>query len=136
MILLDSNILMYAAGAEHPHKAPSVSLLRRIADGDVDAAIDAEVLQEILHRYRAIHRWEAGRRVYDLARTLLPVVLPITAPILDHARALMDTHSECTARDALHAAVCLDAGAEALCSYDRFFDQVEGLRRVEPAGVS
>lgn len=136
MILLDSNILMYAAGAEHPNKAPSVSLLRRIAGGDVDAAIDAEVLQEILHRYRAIHRWEDGRRVYDLTRTLLPVVLPITAPILDHARALVDTHPECTARDALHAAVCLDAGAEALCSYDRFFDQVEGLRRVEPAGVS
>ncbi len=135
MILLDSNILMYAAGAEHPHKAPSVALLRRIADGDVDAAIDAEVLQEILHRYRAIRRWEDGRKVYDLARTLLPVVLPITAPVLDRARGLMDTHAECTARVALHAAVCLDAGAEGLCSYDRFFGRIEGVRRMEPTDV-
>ena len=135
MILLDSNILMYAAGAEHPNKAPSVALLRRIADGEVDAAIDAEVLQEILHRYRAIRRWEDGRRVYDLTRTLLPVVLPITAPILDAARAFMDAHPDVTARDALHAAVCLDAGADGLCSYDRFFDRIEGIRRLEPAEV-
>ena len=35
MILIDANIFMYAAGAEHPHKAPSVSLLRCIALGEI-----------------------------------------------------------------------------------------------------
>jgi uncharacterized protein len=67
LILIDANILMYAAGAEYPHKAPSVSLLRSIALGELEAAVDAEVLQEILHRYRAIRRWEEGRDVYALA---------------------------------------------------------------------
>ena len=66
MILPDANILMYAAGAEDPHKAPSLAMLDRVATGDVDAAIDAGVLQEILHRYRAIGRWKDGRRVYNL----------------------------------------------------------------------
>lgn len=50
MILVDTNILMYAAGASHPCKAPSLRLLERVARGDVEAAIHAETLQEILHR--------------------------------------------------------------------------------------
>jgi predicted nucleic acid-binding protein len=68
LILIDGNIFMYAAGAEHPHKAPCVALLRRVALGETEAAVDAEVLQEILHRYRAIRRWEEGREVYARAR--------------------------------------------------------------------
>jgi predicted nucleic acid-binding protein len=132
VILIDSNIIMYAAGAEHPHKQPSVRMLERVASGDVDAAIDAEVLQEILHRYRAIKRWTDGRRVYDLARQLFPVVIPITSDILDRARRLMDDHAQLMARDALHAAVVIGEELEAICSYDRDFDRVSGLRRVEP----
>jgi hypothetical protein len=41
MILVDANVLMYAAGAPHPDKTPSVRLLEQIANGDVVAAIDA-----------------------------------------------------------------------------------------------
>ncbi len=136
MILLDSNILMYAAGAPHPHKADSLALLERVARGEVEAAVDAEVLQEILHRYRALGRWQDGRRVYDLTRQIVPVVLPITAEVLDLARALLDRHGKLMARDALHAAVCENAGLETICSYDRDFDRIEGLRRLEPARVA
>jgi predicted nucleic acid-binding protein len=68
VILIDANIFMYAAGAEHPHKEPSRRFLEQVARGEVDAALDAEVLQEILHWYRAIKRWSEGRSVYDLAR--------------------------------------------------------------------
>jgi hypothetical protein len=136
VILLDSNILMYAAGAAHPHKADSLALLERVARGEVEAAVDAEVLQELLHRYRALGRWQDGRRVYDLARRIVPVVIPITAEVLDLARALLDRHSTLMARDALHAAVCESAGLETICSYDRDFDRIEGLRRLEPARVA
>ena len=135
MILLDANILMYAAGAADSHKAPSLALLDRVARGEVDAAIDAEVLQEILHRYRAIRRWRDGRRVYDLARRLVVSVLPITAEVTDAARALMDDYPKLMARDALHAAVCRLSQAEAICSYDADLDMVIGLRRLEPPDV-
>ncbi len=135
MILIDSNVLMYAAGAPHPHKADSLALLGRVARGEVDGAVDAEVLQEVLHRYRALHRWKDGRRVYDLARRIVPVVLPVTAEVLDLARALLDRHARLMARDALHAAVCESAGMESICSYDRDLDRIPGLRRLEPAHV-
>jgi predicted nucleic acid-binding protein len=135
VILVDSNVLMYAAGTSHPNKAASVALLDRIARGEVEAALDAEILQEILHRYRALGRWETGRRVYDLSRRIIPVVLPLTAEVLDLARSLLDRHPKLMARDALHASVCEHAGLDAICSYDRDFDQIPGLERVEPGSA-
>ena len=71
MMLVDSNVIMYAAGAAHPNKAPSVAFLDRVARAEIDAAIDAGVLQEILQRYRAIQRWSEGRTVCDLAACFL-----------------------------------------------------------------
>jgi len=132
VVLVDANILMYAAGAPHPNKAPCVRWLASVAEGLIDAVIDAETLQEVLHRYRAIGRWEDGRRVYDLARAIFPVIVPIGAPALDRARTLLDEHPGLMARDALHAAVVLEEGFDAICSYDRDFDGVPGLRRIEP----
>jgi predicted nucleic acid-binding protein len=132
MILVDSNILMYAAGAEHPNKAPSVAWLERVARDEIEASLDAEALQEILHRYRAIGRWQEGRVVYDMARRIIPLVIPITGEILDRARALLDEYSTWLARDALHAAVVETQGLEAICSYDQDFDSIQGIRRIEP----
>ncbi len=135
MILVDANVLMYAAGAPHRLKRPSADLLDRIARGEIDAGIDAEILQEILHRYRAIRRWEEGRQLYDLARALFPAVLPVTAEVMDVARHLLDGRPEASARDAVHAAACRIYEAEAICSWDRDFDRFAGLRRVEPGDV-
>ena len=123
---------MYAAGAEHPHKARSVALLEAIAEGRTAAALDAETLQEIAHRYRALGRWREGRKLYDLTRTLFPAVIPVTGEVLDRARVLLDEYPKLMARDALHAAVVELHGLEGICSYDRDFDGVRGLRRVEP----
>ncbi|MBI5442058.1 MAG: type II toxin-antitoxin system VapC family toxin [Deltaproteobacteria bacterium] len=136
MILVDANVLMYAAGAPHRLKRPSADLLDRIARGEVDAVIDAEILQEILRRYRAIDRWKDGRRLYDLARALFPAVLPVTAEVLDAARHLLDDRPEASARDAVHAAACRVYGAEAICSWDKDFDRFPGLKRVEPDEVA
>ena len=132
MELIDANILMYAAGAAHPNKQPSIQLLERVANGEVDATIDAETLQEILHRYRAIKRWADGRKVYDLARELFPDVIPVTSAVLDRARTLLDGSTSLMARDALHAAVVLDEGLDGIYSYDRDFDRIPGIRRLQP----
>ena len=131
MILVDANIPMYAAGAKHPNKAPSVAMLEAVADGRLEAGLDTEVLQEILHRYRAIRRWKDGRVVFDLCRRIFPVVYPVSVEILDRARGLLDAHKSLGARDALHASVVLEYKLDAICSYDRGFD-VTGIRRLDP----
>ncbi|MCP3994337.1 MAG: type II toxin-antitoxin system VapC family toxin [bacterium] len=133
MILVDSNIFMYAAGALHPNKRPSVAWLERVARGEVDVVIDTEVLQEILHRYRAIRRWDEGRAVYDNVRRLVPLAIPISVEIMDRARALLDRYDHLMARDALHAAVVQEHKLKAVCSFDTDFDAVKGVKRIEPS---
>lgn len=132
MILVDTNIIMYAAGTEHKNKAPNVHFLETVARGDLDATIDVETLQEIMHRYRSIKRWKRGRQVYDLARQLFPSVLPVSAEVMDVARNFMDLHNKIMARDALHAAVAVSYGIDAICSFDRDFDRIESVKRIEP----
>jgi hypothetical protein len=132
VILVDSNVFMYAAGAAHPYKMPSAQFLRRVAQGEIEASLDAEVLQEILHRYRAMGKWADGQRVYESARRIVPVTFPITVELIDAARDLLGSNAGLTVRDAIHAAVAMHSGAEAICSYDRDFDRIAGLRRVEP----
>lgn len=117
---------MYAAGADHPHKAPSLLLLARVANGSVDAAADVAALQEVLHRYRALGRWDDGRRVFDLALKIVPIWHPVDLVVLDRTRALLQHYAALSARDALHAAVYFVVGAGALCSYDRDFDRISG----------
>lgn len=132
MILVDANILMYAAGAPHAHKAPSTRLLERVARGELEAVLDAETLQEILQRYRAIKRWNDGKRVYDLTRQIFPNVIPISAEMLDRARELLEQYPSLMARDALHAAVVFCENLDSICSYDRDFDKIHGLTRIQP----
>ncbi|MFC1708397.1 type II toxin-antitoxin system VapC family toxin [Planctomycetota bacterium] len=135
MILVDSNVLMYAAGAPHANKDSSVALLERIARGTLKACIDTEVLQEVLHRYRSIKRWEEGSQLYLLARRIFSVIQPVTAEVLDIAHDLMTVHPDLVARDAVHAALYKHIRAAALCSFDRDFDTIPSITRVEPTAL-
>jgi predicted nucleic acid-binding protein len=130
MILVDSNVLMYASGAEHPNKPLALTFLKRIASGEVSATIDAEVLQEIIHRYRSLNRWGDGKQVYRLARELFPEVLAISGAVMDHAKHLVDSDQTISARDAVHAAVVVTYRLEGICTFDRDFDRMPGCRRV------
>lgn len=132
MILVDSNIFMYAVGGEHPHQRHCIAFLERILTGLQPAIVDAEVLQEILHRYRSIGRWKRGQEVYDDARVMFPDVLAVTAEVMDSARKLMESYQNLGARDAVHAAVVQVYRLESICSFDRDFDQIVGLKRIEP----
>lgn len=131
MILVDSTVLMYAGGTVHPHKVPCVEFLERVASADVEAVVDSEVLREILHRYRTMNRWSDGRRVYDLTRRIFPGVVPVTADVLDVARGFLDLHPGLTAGVALHGAVVQTHSLDAICSYDRSFDRIAGVKRME-----
>ena len=59
MIFVDSNIPMYLIGAPHRHKDDARRLLERFVAERIPLVTDAEVFQEILHRYVAIDRRDA-----------------------------------------------------------------------------
>ena len=74
MIFVDSDIPMYIVGAAHPNKEAAGRLLERaIVDGE-GLVTDAEVLQEILHRYVAI---DAIGPAVDALLGIVDAVIPV-----------------------------------------------------------
>ena len=68
---------MYLVGAPHPHKSEAQILLEKLIAGGNRLVTDAEVLQEILHRYTGIGRREAIRAALHLTFDLVDDVFPI-----------------------------------------------------------
>ena len=129
MILIDSNIPMYLVGAEHPNKSKARAVLERaITDGE-RLVTDAEVLQEILHRYVAIDRRDAIEPAMDALLGVVDEVYPIG---LDDVRraAVIVTSGSLTARDALHVAVMQRHGIGRIMTFDRGFDGIPGIARL------
>ena len=65
MILVDSNVPMHLVGAPHVHKADAQRLLEKLVSEQQRLITDAEVLQEILHRYTAIQRRDAIQPAFN-----------------------------------------------------------------------
>jgi predicted nucleic acid-binding protein len=77
VILVDSNIPMYLIGAPHPHKADAQRLLEKLVSERQRLVTDAEVLQEILHRYVAIGRRDAIQPAFDVLLGIVDDVLSV-----------------------------------------------------------
>ena len=130
---IDTNIVIYAAGAESEYKNPSLKLLKRIAGGELEACSDTEVLQEILYRHWHLKDYEKGIRLCDETVIIIPQILSITREDLVTAVGLLTrTGFKIQPRDAIHAAVMLNNGIETILSYDRHFDLIPGIKRLEP----
>lgn len=130
MIFVDSNIPMYVAGRDHPHRDPSRRFLERARAGDIDICTSTEVLQEILYRYAALKRLDLAAAVYDLFVQLCPTVLPVTLADTDRAKTLMTGSAQVGARDAIHAAVMLNHDIDQIATFDGGFDRIGGLTRL------
>jgi len=131
---LDSNIFMYAAGREHPLKAPCLVILRRVAREEVEALTNAEVLQEILYRYGAIGELQRGLHLARLAvDQIAGDVLPVTLADMRRAFDLVERYGAgIRSRDAVHAATMLNNGLNQVISADAHFDVIEGITRIDP----
>jgi predicted nucleic acid-binding protein len=48
-VFLDTNVFLYAIGAQHPLKAAGQQVLERVGNGTLEAVTSTEVIQEILY---------------------------------------------------------------------------------------
>lgn len=130
MILIDSNIPMYLIGAVHPNKTLARQALEQCIAAGERLVTDAEVLQEILHRYVAIGRRAALQPAFDALLGVVDDVIGIERVDVEEAKLLLLTAKELSARDALHVAVMRRHGISRIMSFDRGFDGVPGVVRV------
>ena len=130
MIFIESNIPMYLVGGAHPLKNKAEQLTEAAIQSDERLVTSAEVLQEILHRYVAIHRLEAIQPAFDILLNLVDEVLPIEESDVLAARDLVVRTKQLSARDALHVAVMLRQGITRVMSFDADFDRVPGIQRI------
>ena len=133
---LDANVPIYAAGRPHRLKEPSSQVLMLAAQSPASFVTDAEVLQELLHRYLALRLWAQGKEVFHcFAELMRERVEPVQGADVEQAARLADEYPELGARDLLHAAVMRRLGVRRLVSADAGFDRLSGLERLDPAGV-
>lgn len=130
MILVDSNVPMYLIGADHPHKADAQRALERLVAARARLVTDAEVLQEILHRYVAIGRRDAIQPAFDALLGVVDEVFPVDRDAVERAQVIVLARQTLSARDAIHLAVMNRHGVTEILSFDRGFDGLPGIVRL------
>jgi hypothetical protein len=129
VILVDSNLPMYLVGAAHPHKADAQRLLEQCISERRRLVSDAEVLQEILHRYTAISRREAIQPAFDALLGVVDEIFPVDLSIVERAKSIVLGRRRMSARDAIHVAVMETQGIGEILSFDSGFDGYPGVVR-------
>jgi len=130
LIFIDSNIPMYLVGAAHPYKTDVQRLLERAIIDRQRLVSDAEVLQEILHRYIAIGRRDAIQPAFDALLRIVDEVFPVGLSEVERAKIIVSGHPELSARDAIHLATMETAGVNRIMSFDAGFDHYPGIIRL------
>lgn len=130
MILIDSNIPMYLVGAPHVHKADAQRLLEKLISERERLVTDAEVLQEILHRYAAIQRRDAITPAYEALLGVVDAVIPIDRAMVERAKNILLGAPRLSARDAVHLAVMQLHGIDRILSFDTGLSGFPGITRL------
>lgn len=132
MIVLDTTVLLYAKGTDHPLRGPARRLIAAIADGDIAATTTAEVIQEFVHvRARRRGRTDAVALGDDYADLLSPLIT-VTTEQLHRGLEIFSRCEGVGAFDAILASTALSTGANALVSADAAFSTIPSLAHVIP----
>ena len=135
-VFIDANVPIYAAGRDHPNKTWCAQVLVMAAEHPLVFVTDAEVLQELLHRYVASGRWALGREVLrEFVEVMRGRIEPVYLEDIDEAARLADLHKGVSARDLVHAAVMHRLETDRIVSVDADFDRLPGLNRLDPSDL-
>jgi predicted nucleic acid-binding protein len=130
VILVDSNVPMYLVGGPHVHKSDAQRLLEKFISERQSLVTDAEVLQEILHRFGAIQRRDAIQPAFNAQLGVVDDVLPVDWVAVERAKEIVLGYSGLSARNAVHLAVMENHGIDRIFSFDSGLDQFPGVTRL------
>ena len=142
MIVVDTNVLVYAHRRESREHRPAVRLLQTLAEGDSPWAIPWPVCSEFLSVVTNSRIWGPDSIDRDAAwRQLKAWVASPSALLLSETEGFMEIFERFarrprvngrTVHDAKIAALCVAYGAEVLLTRDRDFSLFPELRTKDP----
>jgi predicted nucleic acid-binding protein len=136
VIVLDTTVLIYAVGTEHPLREPCQRLIRATASGTILATTTIEVIQEFTHvRARRRGRQDAAELARDYIELLSPLLIVEETDLREGLR-LFQEGTGFGSFDAVLAAAAHAAGAEALVSADAGFSGIAAIHHVVPDAES
>jgi predicted nucleic acid-binding protein len=121
---------MYLIGQDHPHKRDVILTLEKFVAEKRTLVSNVEVLQEILHRYKAIHRENAIQHAFDAVYEIADRIFDISEEDVLEAKNLVLAYNNLSARDALHAAQMKRLNIKNIFSFDSGFDQLPWIERI------
>jgi hypothetical protein len=130
VVFVDSNVPMYLVGAAHPNKVDAQRRLEQLVADRVRLVTDAEVLNEILHRYVALDRRGYIQAAFDALLGVVDEVLPVDRAVVEGAKQVVLQYPGLAVRTALHVAVMQRHGIEQVLSFDVGFERVPRLVRL------
>jgi predicted nucleic acid-binding protein len=123
-------MLSQIVGAPHAHKSDARRLLEKVISERERLVTDAEVLQEVLHRYAAIERRDAIQPAFDALLGIVDQVLAVDRSIVERAKQIVWGYQYLSARDAVHLAVMEHHGIERIVTFDSGFEAFPGITRL------
>lgn len=131
-LLLDTNVIVRFLTGDHPAYSPrSRSLFARAAAGDVTLLVTDLALAETVWVLQSFYKLDCGAIAAALKDLIESTGIEVEnkAVLLSALRNFAQTDVDFV--DAYHAAIAA-AESIAIASFDRDFDQVAGVKRVEP----
>lgn len=135
MLYIDSNIFLYpiiyeVEAIEEAKRAKD--LLLKIAHGDVEACTSIITWDEIVWVVRKIFGLEPSIEQGKLLLTFPNLkFLAIKKSIILRAQEILEKYG-IKPRDAIHAATAIENKIESIASYDKDFDVIKEIKRIEP----
>ena len=123
-VFVDTNVFMYAVGKSHPLKFPARDFFDDSLRNLRPLCTSAEVLQELMHVYLSVRRYDALGDALALIDRAGVEVWPLEEADVMLARQLHSTHPALPARDLCHLASCRRRGVREIMTFD------EALRAV------
>ena len=119
IIFVDTNVLMYAVGRDHPLRQAARRFFATATKDGLPLATSAEVMQELVHAYLPVSRTRALAAAGQLISRCRIAVWPLEREDVMLGIELAALHPGLGARDLCHLASCQRRGVTRIQTFDR-----------------
>lgn len=126
MVFVDTSVLMYAVGREHPLRRPARNFFATATADQRPLATSSEVLQALAHAYLPVERTDALAAALRIVERTGMEVWPLEREDVTLGIELAARHPGLGARDLCHLASCQRRGVTRIRTFDRALQAATG----------